>query len=69
MYSYYYEVGRYVSKCAKFELIHFETKKCLSKEKIFKQLIVNGGLKKPFDSLKCVLLTQSYIGLGEIETF
>jgi hypothetical protein len=33
MYFYYYEVGRYVSKSAKFEFIHFMTKKWLSKEK------------------------------------
>jgi hypothetical protein len=47
MYSYYYEVGRYVSKCAKFELIHFKTKESLSKEKNI-QTIVNGGLKNSF---------------------
>jgi hypothetical protein len=35
MYSYYYEVGRYVTKYTKFELIHFETEECLSKEKYY----------------------------------
>jgi hypothetical protein len=38
MYFYYYEVGRYVSKSAKFEFIHFMNKKWLSKEKKYHQL-------------------------------
>jgi hypothetical protein len=47
MYVYYYEVGRYVSKCAKFEFIHFMTKKWLSKEKKISP-IMNKGLANSF---------------------
>ena len=71
MYFYYYEVGRYVSKSAKFEFIHFMTKKWLSKEKKYHQLWMRVW-EIAFDSQKhekYALQAQINIGLSEIGTF
>jgi hypothetical protein len=71
MYSYYYEVGTYISKYANFEFIHFMTRKWLSKEKNYNQLwmkvcwIAFDGQKHE----KYTLQAQNDIGLSEIGTF
>jgi hypothetical protein len=72
MYSYYYEVSRYVSKCAKFEFIHFMTKKWLSKEKKNYHQLWKRVWQIAFDSQKhekYALQAQIDIRLSEIGTF
>ena len=71
MYLYYFEVGRYVSKSAEFEFIHFMTKKWLSKEKKYHKLWMRVW-QIAFDSQKhekYALQAQINIGLSEIGTF